>query len=152
MDHPATIFDPARAEHAVETVYVEQVIDPLRITHAPDCVAKYRAAMSRGDRFPPISVLRVGTRRVVVDGHKRFTAYQMLGHSQIVVEVWPLRQFLRDQWSQVVSNLEKNRRILYFAFVDPPRAGRLMRSTLLHWKRVALCLMLLVRAESSDNA
>jgi hypothetical protein len=147
-------FDPALAAYPTEVVALNRVLDPLWITHAPDRVTAYRDAMLRGDRFPPISVMRAGRRRVVVDGHKRLSAYRALGRGDIRVEIWPLRQWLRDQWRQVVANAAKNRRILTLVFVDHREAARLFRSTALHWRRVALCLikLMLSRAAARERA
>ena len=55
------------------------VLDPLSISHAPERVEAYQEAMRLGSRFPPISIVRIGHRSVVADGHKRFAAYRTLG-------------------------------------------------------------------------
>ena len=116
------------------------MIDPLTELHAPETVQRYRDAMRRGDRFPPIGVLAVARRYLVADGHKRLAAYRGLGEATIRVEVWPLGRWLGDQWRQATANARKNRRILRLARTDPVAAARLFGTTLAHWRRVALSL------------
>jgi hypothetical protein len=133
-------FDPALAEFSVATLPLERVIDPLAISHAPEHVARYRDAMAAGDRFPPISVIRVFGRYLVADGHKRLAAYRSFGPADILVEVWPIGRWFRDQKRQAATNLRKNRTIVQLAMREPRAAFRLLLSTVLHWKRVAASL------------
>ncbi len=140
-------FDPGLASLPTRRLPIESVTDLLQITHAPDRVAEYRIKMQRGDRFPPVSVIRLAGHFLVADGHKRFTAYRALGRDEILVEVWTLRRWLGDQWRQVRTNAGKNRRILRRSVSEPAEATRLLRSTWFHWKRVAACLV--GRARSS---
>jgi len=133
-------FDPQLARFATIELPCSSIVDLLPLTHAPDRVARYRERMQSGDRFPPISVIRLGGRYVIADGHKRFSAYRTLGADRILVEVWPLHRWARDQWDQVVGNARKNGRILRLSVTDPPAAWRLACSTLRHWRRVATSL------------
>jgi hypothetical protein len=134
-------FDPDLAEFPTRTVSIDRVIDLLAPTHAPDRVACYRERMLVGDRFPPVSVLAIAGRYIVADGHKRLTAYKMLGRRDITIEMWTVRRFLKDQWNQAVANSRKNRLILAHSVTDPRESLRLIRSTALHWKRVATALI-----------
>lgn len=133
-------FDPSLAAGPTRVLSLQHVVDLLRVTHAPDRVAEYRAAMIRGQRFPPIAVVRLGGRFVVADGHKRLSAYASAGRHDIVVEVWTLRRLLRDQARQVMGNARKNGAILRRSVTDPRGAWRLLLTTLRHWRRVALSL------------
>jgi glycosyltransferase involved in cell wall biosynthesis len=137
---PTPAFDRRLSEFRTTELPCSAVVDLLPFTHAPDRVALYSDRMRRGDRFPPISVIRVAGRYVVADGHKRFNAHRALGADRIIVEVWPLRRWLRDQREQAVRNARKNARILKMSVTDPPGAWRLLYSTLLHWRRVATAL------------
>jgi hypothetical protein len=143
-DGPAceAAFDPGRAEYPTRSLPVSDVVDLLPLSHAPERIAQYRERMAAGDRFPPIAVIRLFGRYVIADGHKRYSAYRSLGAAAIVVEVWPLTRWLKDQWQQAVGNARKNGRILRTGVSDPRRAGRLLLTTLLHWRRVATSLML----------
>jgi hypothetical protein len=129
-------FDPSLAQLPTRRLPIAEVIDVLTSTHAPERVAEYRERMLRGDRFPPVSVIRFARRFILADGHKRLAAYRTLGHSTIVVEIWTYRRFVRDQWQQARKNARKNQRIVIHALTDPPEARRLILSTALHWKRV----------------
>jgi hypothetical protein len=134
-------FDAARAEFATRRVPLGALVDPLEgVPHAPDRIEAYRAAMARGDRFPPISVVRLFGRNFVCDGHKRLAAFRSFGSADVPVEVWPFRRWLGDQARQARRNAAKNRRIVLEAFRDRSEAARLLMTTLLHWRRVALAL------------
>lgn len=134
-------FAPERATFPTIVLACSTVVDLLPLSHAPDRVALYREQMQRGDRFPPVSVIRLGGCYLVADGHKRFSAYQGLGESHIVVEVWPPHRWLRDQCRQAAGNARKNARIVSTSFSNPLEAWRLLLTTLLHWRRVATSLL-----------
>ena len=87
-------FDPDLAAFHTIVLSCSDVIDPLAVTHAPARISEYRARMAAGDRFPPVSVLRMAGRYLLVDGHKRFNAYRALGHTHLIVEIWPLSRWL----------------------------------------------------------
>jgi hypothetical protein len=137
-----SVFDPDLAAFATVTLPCAEVIDLLAVTHAQARVDEYRSRMAAGDRFPPVSVLRVAGRYLLADGHKRFAAYRGLGHTHIDVEVWPLWRWLQDQARQVRDNARKNARILVMTVRDPAEARRLALGTLRHWRRVATSLVL----------
>ena len=134
-------FDPARAAHPTRVLRLEEVVDLLELTHAPETIRDYRERMRAGDLFPPVSVVRLFGSWLVADGHKRFVAWAGLGAEEIVVEVWPLRRWLSDQARQVARNARKNGRILSRLFVDPRESALLARSTAEHWRRVARSLL-----------
>jgi len=136
-------FDPARAEFAICVLAVDRVVDLLTVSHAPERIDAYRDAMRRGDRFPPIAVVRVGRRFLIADGHKRFSAYQALGGDHIVVEVWPLRRWLRDQWGQLTRKTRQQASVVWRSRTDPRarrEAIRLAHDTIGHWRRVGRSL------------
>lgn len=134
-------FDAARAEFATRRVPLEALVDPLDgVPHLPHRVEAYRAAMADGERFPPVSVVRLFGRSFVCDGHKRLAAFRTFGSADVLVEVWPLGRWLTDQARQVRRNARKNGRILVEAFRDRSEAARLLMSTLSHWRRVARAL------------
>ena len=139
--HALPGFDPRLAAFRTVVLPCAAVVDLLPISHVPERVAMYTEQMRRGDRFPPVSVIRLFGRHVVADGHKRFSAYLELHQDRIVVEVWPFDRWLRDQWDQVVSNARKNARIASTSVTDPRAAWRLLVTTLLHWRRVATSLV-----------
>src|SRR5262245_49152445 len=95
-------FDVARAAYPVRVLPPHRVVDLLPVSHAPERIAEYRLAMQRGERFPPIAVVRCGGRYLIADGHKRFSAYRQLTDADIAVEVWTWRRWLRDQAGQLV--------------------------------------------------
>jgi hypothetical protein len=134
------LFDPARAEFPTRVLPCREVVDLIPLIHAPDRVQLYRERMEAGDRFPPISVVRLFGRYLVADGHKRLAAYRQIGEPEILVEVWSYGRWLRDQWQQALRNGRKNRRILTTSVTSPGEAWRLLQTTLLHWRRVAMSL------------
>ena len=134
---PELAFDPTRAVWPTIRLPVSAVQDLLMVSHAPEQIAIYRDQMRSGQRFPPISVIRLFGRYVIADGHKRFAAFRMLAGRDIVVEVWPWSAWVADLWRQAVANARKNRTILELSVRRPRAAGRLLLTTLLHWKRVA---------------
>jgi hypothetical protein len=134
-------FDPSQAHYPTRVVPLECVVDLLPISHAPERIAQYRSAMQRGDRFPPIAVVRVGTRFLVADGHKRLTAFRQLTDAPIVVELWTVRRWLRDQWQQFVRKTRQQARLARRSYSDPSarrEARRLALDTIGHWRRVLL--------------
>jgi hypothetical protein len=141
----SAFFDAALATSPTALVPVARVLDLLPLSHAPERVEEYRRAMASGARFPPISVLRIGSTWVIADGHKRFAACSGLGAGTIVVEVWGAHRFLADQWRQARANARKNATILSACARDPRQAGRLAATTWRHWRRVAACLWHLAR-------
>ena len=141
----AEAFDPRLADFPTRTLPAAAVVDLLPLSHVPERVAAYRDRMRAGDRFPPISVLRIFGRYVIADGHKRYSAYRLLGAPDIVVEVWPVSRWLRDQWRQATDHARKNARVLSVSVTDPPQAGRLLLTTVLHWRRVASSLVSRIR-------
>lgn len=139
----ACIFDPARATFPTRVLPLERVIDPIHVTHAADRVAAFRAAMLRGERFPPVSVVRLGSRYFVADGHKRFSAYGALGAREILVEEWTVRRWLRDQAAQLVRKTRQQGRLVTRSLHDPAAradARRLAVDTARHWQRIARSL------------
>jgi len=133
-------FDPALAAHPTRRLPLSEVVDLLDLTHAPEVVARYRERMAAGDLFPPVAVVRMAGRFLLADGHKRLAAYRGLGAEDVVVEVWPLRRWLRDQAGQAARNAGKNRRIVSGLLRGEGEALELARGTARHWKRVVLSL------------
>jgi hypothetical protein len=155
QDTPDRCFDPALAEYPTRTVPLTAIVDPLAVTHAPERIAAYRDAMRAGDRFPPIAVLALGGRYVVVDGHKRFQAYRALPAADMLVEIWTVRRWLRDQWSQLRRKTRQQASVLARSVRDPNarrEAARLAGDTLRHWRRVARSLRALRLRSSSREA
>ena len=138
---PESVFDAAAAEYPTRVVAIGAVTDLLSVPHAPEVVGRYREAMLAGDRFPPVSVIRLGGRLLLADGHKRLRAYRALGPETILVEVWTLARWLRDQRRQLRENARKNATILRRSFRDPAGAARLLGTTAAHWRRVARSLL-----------
>jgi hypothetical protein len=140
-------FDPSRSRFPVRTVAIQEVVDLLdggaadpRVVHAPEVVERYRRAMDAGDRFPPVSVVRMAGRLLLADGHKRLRAYRSFAPATVPVEIWPLWRWAADQAEQLRRNAGKNARIVGRSFRDPKGAWRLLATTLAHWRRVALSL------------
>ena len=141
---PDLVFDASCATSPIARLPVSAVHDLLTVTHAADRIARYRDEMAGGARFPPISVIRLFGRYLVADGHKRLAAFRALGagEDEILVEVWPLSRWLADQQRQAVANARKNGRILALSVTHPREAGRLAATTVLHWRRVLVSLLL----------
>jgi hypothetical protein len=139
---PDSVFEVVLAKYPVVRLPLSAVDDPLVVTHAAARIALYREAMGRGDRFPPISVIRVFGRHLVADGHKRLAAYSTLSTrgDEIVVEVWPLSRWLQDQVDQAAAHWRKNRRMFALSLRRPRDAARLASTTVGHWQRVAMSL------------
>ena len=116
------------------------VVDLLYVTHAPEKIHQYRLAMTRGESFPPVAVLRLGARYIVVDGHKRFSAYRALSRASILVEIWSPARCLEDQWLQFHRNLERKGRLLLSCGRGSRNIVTLLTQDFAHWKRVAISL------------
>ena len=93
-------FDPAKASAPTRVVPVRRVVDLLEVTNAPETVARYRDAMARGERFPPVAVIPFVGRYFIADGHKRFTAALPLAGDEVAVEVWGWGRLAADLWRQ----------------------------------------------------
>jgi hypothetical protein len=136
-------FDPGLAREAVRTLPRKAIVDLLQVSHDPQTVAAYRDAMREGAKFPPISVVRLGGRWIVADGHKRLAAAAGLGGGLIVVEVWPPRRLAADLGRQLLRSVSRLARIVAgLGRVPSARADarRLARDTAVHWGRIARSL------------
>ncbi len=136
-------FDPALAAFPTRRVPIDAVVDLLHVSHAPERIAAYRRAMECGERFPPISVVPLAGHLFVADGHKRFSAYRSLGVADIVVEVWTLRRWFRDQCGQFLRKSRQQRTLLWHSLHDRgarAQAARVFWDTIGHWRRIALSL------------
>lgn len=138
---PLSVFDPALAAYPTRRLRVAQIVDPLHITDAPHLVASYRSAMLAGDVFPPAATVRLFGVWFLADGHKRFTAYRSLGGQEIVVQVWPVSRWLRDQAEQARATVRRWRAVL--AGTDPsgPQARDLLRTEIAHLRRIVASLV-----------
>jgi hypothetical protein len=134
-------FDPARALLPVRLVPVARVVDLLAVSHAPDRIAAYRAAMQAGERFPPIAVLPFAGRYWIADGHKRWSAYRALGAREVWVELWTARRWLRDQGRQVAGTGRRIGRALALLAVRPREGLALLAAAPRHWWRVVRSLV-----------
>jgi hypothetical protein len=140
----ASPFDLTLARFPILQLPVDEVIDLLHITHAPDRIAQYRESMQRGDLFPPVSVIRLGGRYFLADGHKRFNAYRGVRGRHINVEVWTRRHWIADQWRQLVNRSRLQLSLLRHSTHDPrarTQALNLIGFTLSHWRRIATSLL-----------
>jgi hypothetical protein len=148
-------FDPKLAVFPTRSVEIRQVIDLLPVTHAADCIDRYRSTMHSGECFPPISVLGCGRYFIIADGHKRFQACRILAPDDIIVELWPLHRWLQDQWQQFTRKTSQQWYILRrcpFESQARSEALQLAVSTLRHWRRVLLSLLRLLRTRTSSPA
>lgn len=137
------IFDSSLAHYPTRWVPLASVVDLLHIPNNRARIDQYREAMKHGERFPPVSVLACGPIYLLADGHKRLSAYRMLGESGILVEIWTLGRWFQDQRRQFSSKTRMQRDLLLRSFVDPAARvalGRLCLDTWAHWKRVACSL------------
>jgi ATP-binding cassette, subfamily B, bacterial MsbA len=142
-------FDPARADFPVIVVPVETVIDLLNQTHRPDRVAEFREAMNQGARFPPISVIRIGKRFIVTDGHKRLSACKQRGMPYVTVELWTVARWLADLRSQTVRKTSQVLVLAGRSTIDREArsaATRLFWDIVGHWKRIFTSLAALLFA------
>ena len=134
-------FDAKQATGPTCVVPIAAVVDLLEITHAAERIAEYHTAMRCGARFPPVSVVRVGRRFWIADGHKRFTAYRALGASDIVVEVWGWRRWGGDQWRQFRTQTRRQWAVLRAVPTGPAgraAARRLAGDAARHWRRIVV--------------
>lgn len=142
-------FDPSLAQSPTHILPVSAVIDLLQVTHAPERIAEYRQAMERGQRFPPVSVVRLAGHFFLADGHKRFSAYRSLPVREICVEVWSTRRWLRDQWGQLARKTVQQIRLvtrLGFDRAARRQAARLFWDTVGHWRRLCMSIVERLRA------
>lgn len=138
-------FDPALARGPTRSLPVAAVIDLLEIEHAPEHVERYRAAMARGERFPPIAVVRLAGRYFLADGHKRLSAFRRLGvgGDTICVEVWPWSRWIDDQWRQFRRKAGLQLRLLARATGEPAARAELralLAHYATHWRRIGRSL------------
>ena len=141
-------FDRALAVAHTRALPIDCIVDLLPVSHVPERVEEYRRAMTRGDRFPPISVVRIAGRFVIADGHKRFSAYASLPVTSIVVEVWSIRRWLRDPGRQLRGKTRQQCTLAWQSIYDRgarARATRLFWDTISHWRRIARSLALRAR-------
>jgi len=132
-----------------------QLVDLFTTTHAAERIESYRQAMVEGQRFPPISVIRIGRRFVIADGHKRFRACQALGAGRVTVELWPLRRLAADQLRQFRHKTNQIITVLARAARDPSGrkdARRLYWDTVGHWKRIAVSAAARLRPRNGAGA
>jgi len=142
-----TPFDTSGTSLPTRVVRVDQIVDLLHVSHAQQQIAAFRQAMLDGSRFPPISVFRLGQKFVITDGHKRFSAALNLGLSEVDVELWTVRELTADLLAQfgrhsragwrAVTGLHHGREARY-------EGARFAASTLLHWRRMAASLWILI--------
>ena len=120
-------------------VRVDELIDLLHVTHAPDRIEEFKRAIGDGARLPPIAAIRLGGRWFIADGHKRFSAYKLLNYEEVEVEVWTGRRWLHDQWRQLRHKTGQQVSIIARAPFDPAarkQARRLWWDTVGHWQRI----------------
>ncbi len=142
------LFSPEKARGEPRRVRAAEVVDLLPLTHAPEVVQAYREALLSGDAFPPVAVVRLLGRWVIADGHKRWSAAASLGLDEVLVDVWPFRLLLADQFRQLAAGARKNGRFARGLLFDREEARRIARDTLGHWRRVGASLLHLVRGLS----
>lgn len=139
----ADCFDPTLAEFPTRTLRLVQVVDLLHVTHRADEVERFRRAILSGERFPPISVVLLAGRFFIADGHKRFSAYASLPVTDIVVQVWTIRRWLKDQWRQLRYKTRQQCSLAFRSLYDPrarAEARRLVLDTVGHWRRIVVSL------------
>jgi ABC-type multidrug transport system fused ATPase/permease subunit len=138
-DAGAAYFDASRAQFATRVVPAAQVVDFFTTTHAAERIDGYLNAMREGERFPPISVIRIGRRLIIADGHKRYRACRALGATWVMVEFWPLRKLLEDQYRQFRHKTRQIVTVAARAIRHPEGrkdAYRLYWDTIGHWQRI----------------
>jgi hypothetical protein len=108
--------------------------------------------MRAGDRFPPISVLPVGRRLIITDGHKRFSAAKTLGLTQVTVELWTVRHLTFDLARQTRESLRAAGRAASGLIRGPDgrrESKRFATQILAHWRRTLRSLWKLIRGRLS---
>lgn len=137
-------FDPALARGPTRSVPAAAVVDLLEIEHAPEHVERYREAMARGERFPPVAVVPLAGRYFLADGHKRLSAFRRLGGGGVIcVEVWPWSRWAGDQWGQLRRKTALQLRLLARAAADPAARAELralFAHFAAHWRRIGRSL------------
>ncbi len=132
------VFDPTRCAGPTARVADGQVLDLLNVSHAPDQVAAYAAAMAGGDRFPPVAVIRLGRWFVVADGHRRLSACRRLGVDPVTVELWTLDRLACDLAGQARVYWSEAARLvirLPRSAADRRRVSAFVAATVAHWRR-----------------
>jgi hypothetical protein len=138
MDGP---FDPNLSTKTTRILQVDEITDLLTVSHAPDTIQNYFTRMNNGATFPPVSVVKFRKKYYLADGHKRYSAFLKTGQETIVVEVWTFGQLLSDQWRQFA---DFNRGFaaailsLFRGSRERREAGRFVKSTLSHWRRITV--------------
>jgi len=135
------VFDSSQAQYPTRFLDLSRIVDMLHVTNAPRTVDGYRAAMENGDRFPPISLVRLVGIWFVADGHKRLTAYRSLGAQKILVEVWPLRRWLRDQGAQARASARRWAAAIFDRDGGAPGWRDLLAIELAHVRRMMASLI-----------
>jgi len=132
-------FDPELSTGRTRVIPIDRVVDLLQVPHAHDRIRMYRKAMVEGDRFPPISVFKLGKTYVITDGHKRFRAVTELGCDQIPVELWGIGTLARDLLAQMWGQFRKGATVISRVHHGPKarrRACWYFLSFFYHWQRM----------------
>lgn len=149
-------FDTCKTSLPTRVVRVDQIVDLLLGSYAQQRIADYQQAMHDGSKFPPISVIRLGQRFVITDGHKRFAAALGIGLSEMEVELWTFREVAADLLAQLGRHSRAGWRAvtgLYRGGEARREGARFAASTLLHWRRMATSLwILIVRPRKSRDS
>lgn len=142
-----TSFDTSGTSLPTRVVRVDQIVDLLHVSHAQRQIEEYRQAMLDGSNFPPISVIRLGQQFVITDGHKRFAAALDLGLREMDVELWTVRDLTADLLGQLGRHSRAGWRAvagLHHGKEARREGARFAVSTLLHWRRMATSLWILI--------
>lgn len=131
-----------RDEGTGPAVDAGRIVDLLPLQHDPWRVEFYREAMRRGDHFPPVAVLRIGSRLFLTDGHKRLAAWRGLDcPNPIPVELWTWSRWYADQRRQALKTTRRLATIPHLLVRDP-RAGLVeLLAGPRHWARVVRSLL-----------
>ena len=150
----ARCFDTARSAAPLLVLHIEDVVDLLHVSHAPERIAEYKEAMLEGARFPPVAVVRLFGRYYLADGHKRFSAYRDLGGVRLPVEVWGVGRWLGDQARQLARKTGSQVSVIARSPFDAAarsRARRMFWDSIGHWRRITLSLATLRRRRREDR-